>query len=337
MTDSLGMGRMALQLPEQMANALDGVLSTDIDALPHVSGISNVCVAGMGGSGMAGDLLGSLVADECPVPVAVLKSYRLPGYVDGRTFLMVVSFSGDTEEVLEVMHAGHDAGAKMLAVSAGGTVSKLASEWSIPWVEVDGAIPQPRAAIGALFVPLLVAMERTGLISGSVAGLRDAIAHLEHRRDQLQGDREPVEATARKLLEHIPLIWGSDGIASAAAIRLRSQLNENAKTMAAASMVPELCHNELAGWGQLGDVTRQLVTVVALRHAGEHEQVRRRFEFLRDVVAGSVSEVVELWAEGSTEVSRLFDLIFTGDMVSLEVARLEQIDPGPIPILDEMK
>ncbi|MCL5947906.1 MAG: hypothetical protein M1420_01905, partial [Actinobacteria bacterium] len=64
MIDSLGMSDAALRLPDQMAAALNGTLSAGIDILPHISGISNVCVAGMGGSGMAGDLLGSLVADE---------------------------------------------------------------------------------------------------------------------------------------------------------------------------------------------------------------------------------------------------------------------------------
>ncbi|MCL4433331.1 MAG: bifunctional phosphoglucose/phosphomannose isomerase [Actinobacteria bacterium] len=337
MIDSLGMSGVALRLPEQMAAALNGTLSADFDILPRVPGISNVCVAGMGGSGIAGDLLGSLVADECPVPVSVIKSYRLPRYVDEYTFLMVVSFSGNTEETLEVMHAGHEAGAKMLAVSTGGMVSKLALQWGVPWVEVDSDIPQPRAAIGALSVPLVVALERVGIVQGAVDKLRGAIAHLERRREQFLSDPAPVEAIAGKLLGHIPLIWGSDGLASAAAVRLRSQLNENAKVMAISSVVPELCHNELAGWGQLGDITRQLVTVVALRHAGEHEQVKRRFEFLRDVVSESVSDIVELWAGGDTDVSRLFDLIFAGDMVSLAVARLEQIDPGPVPILDQMK
>ena len=36
---------------------------------------------------------------------------------------------------------------------------------------------------------------------------------------------------------------------------------------------PELDHNEICGWGQHGDVTRQVITLVELRHDFEHPQV----------------------------------------------------------------
>src|SRR6266702_1287359 len=40
-----------------------------------------VVVAGMGGSGVAGDLLTALCARSCPIPVLSVGGHRLPGWV----------------------------------------------------------------------------------------------------------------------------------------------------------------------------------------------------------------------------------------------------------------
>jgi glucose/mannose-6-phosphate isomerase len=42
-------------------------------------------------------------------------------------------------------------------------------------------------------------------------------------------------------------------------------------------------------------------------------------------------------AEGEGPLAQLFDLILFGDFVSLHLAAQEGIDPGPVPILDEIK
>ena len=81
---------------------------------------------------------------------------------------------------------------------------------------------------------------------------------------------------------------------AAAALRWKCQINESAKTPAFWNVHPELCHNEVAGWGLNGDATRQLVTLVNLRHDAEHPQVSRRF----DLVTDALREVMaELYAE----------------------------------------
>lgn len=337
--DSLSMREAVTGLPLQMETALDNVTRSDMGMLRSYSGISNVVVAGMGGSGIIGDVLSAVVTGNCPVPVSVCKSYDPPAYVDDRTFFIALSFSGNTEETVEAMKSAYRRGAKIMAVSGGGTIAEMAADWGIPWFRVDNAIPQPRAAIGALFVPPYVAMETAGLVPDAISSLKDAIEQLKRRAAQANepGGIAMVSSAAKLVAGHIPLIWGSAGLGMVAASRLRTQINENAKAIAMSSTVPESCHNELAGWGQLGDVTRQLVAVVAMRDVGESEAMIRRYDFLREVVSESVSGIIELYAEGNTATARMFDLIFLGDLISLEVARIEQIDPGPVPVLDKMK
>ena len=122
-----------------------------------------------------------------------------------------------------------------------------------------------------------------------------------------------------------------------AAYRWKCQLNENAKEPAFYNVVPELNHNELAGWGQHGDMTRQVLTAVHLRHDFEPPRVARSFDFISETQQEVVASVHEVRAEGVGRLAQLFDLIAFGDFVSLFVAAQEGLDPGPIPVLDELK
>jgi glucose/mannose-6-phosphate isomerase len=122
-----------------------------------------------------------------------------------------------------------------------------------------------------------------------------------------------------------------------AAQRWRTQVNENAKAPAFSNMQPELCHNEVCGWGQSGDVTRQLISLIELRHDDEHPQVSRRFELVEDLVREVVASIIEVRAEGDGALAQLFDLMLMGDFVSLWLAAQEGIDPGPVPVLNDLK
>jgi glucose/mannose-6-phosphate isomerase len=135
----------------------------------------------------------------------------------------------------------------------------------------------------------------------------------------------------------MPVIYGGGGIGTAAAARWKAQCNENAKVPAWAASMPELCHNEICGWGQHGDITRQVFTLLQLRHDHEHPQITRRFELVSEIMREIVAGVEDVQAEGEGALAQLFDLVIQGDFVSLHLAANEGIDPGPIPVLDSLK
>jgi glucose/mannose-6-phosphate isomerase len=101
--------------------------------------------------------------------------------------------------------------------------------------------------------------------------------------------------------------------------------------------VPEACHNEAAGWGQHGDVTRQMLTLIFLRHDHEHPQVARRFDLLRELMLEVVGSIHAVDAQGDGLMAQLFDLVLVGDLVSLHLAAQQEVDPGPIPALEFIK
>ena len=69
----------------------------------------------------------------------------------------------------------------------------------------------------------------------------------------------------------------------------------------------------------------------------EHPQLARRFAFVSDVLREVVADIIEVRAQGEGDLAQLLDLMLVGDFVSLQLAAREGIDPGPVPILGELK
>jgi glucose/mannose-6-phosphate isomerase len=272
-----------------------------------------------------------------PVPIVVVKSYDLPDFVGQGSLVFAISFSGDTEETVEAAGEAMNAGASLVAVTSGGELARLADEWGAPVVPVPGTIPQPRAALGAMAVPPLIVLEDIGLFPGAAQWVALAVDQLKLRRDRLVVPGSTAEEVARRIGRTIPLVHGAQALGSAAALRWKAQVNENAKSPAFYAVYPELCHNEIAGWGQHGDITRQVITLVNLRHDAEHPQVVRRFDFVADVLREVVADIIEVRAEGEGDLAQLLDLVLVGDFVSLHLAAREGIDPGPVPVLEDLK
>ena len=335
--DTWSMLEATAGLAEQIEGAVEAAAAVDLSGLPPRDQIENVLVLGMGGSGVSGDLLTVAAGPFLPVPVVVVKGYEPPSYANENTLVFAMSFSGDTEETVDAVTTAALAGAPVVAVTRGGEIGRLAQSWHAPVVPVAEGIPAPRAGLGAMAAPPLVVLERLGLFPGATEWIHRAVDQLKRRRDALLVPGNEAEMLARRIGRTIPLVYGGSGIGHVAASRWKTQVNENAKAPAFANTVPELCHNEIAGWGQHGDMTRQVFSLVQLRHEHEHPQVMKRFELVTRWTEEVMGGVHEVRAEGDGALAQLLDLISFGDFVSLHLAFQEGVDPGPVPVLDEIK
>ena len=163
--DTVGMFDLAAALPEQVAAA--AALGAEVDGLPEREAIEQVVVLGMGGSGVAGDVLAAVAGPFMPVPVTVAKGYEAPASVGEGTLCFAISYSGDTEETVEAAQAAAVAGARMVVLSTGGELARLAAAWDAPHIVLPEC-PMPRAGIGSVSIPPLVILERIGLFPGAV-------------------------------------------------------------------------------------------------------------------------------------------------------------------------
>jgi glucose/mannose-6-phosphate isomerase len=340
MTDSMNFLDAVEGLPEQLAAAHEAAGKVHADAFPSADNIRNIVVMGMGGSGISGDVITAAFNDELPVPVTVLKQIRTPAFVGPATLAFAVSYSGDTEETVSMAQSAVEKGAQLVAVSRGGKIADIARDAGALHMPCpDGFLP--RAAIGTLVAPLAVTLFRMGLVPGAHAHLMQAQAQLAKRRDKckpsVEGAANPARELARQIGRTIPLIYGGGALGGVAAYRWKCDVNENAKAPAFSHQYPELDHNEICAWGQGGDVTRQLISLIELRHGFEHTRLSPRFEITREIIDECVHQVLEVQAEGEGRLAQLLDLMYVGDWVSCYLALQNDVDPGPIDAIFELK
>jgi glucose/mannose-6-phosphate isomerase len=119
------------------------------------------------------------------------------------------------------------------------------------------------------------------------------------------------------------------------AYRWKTQINENAKAPAFAAELPELDHNELVGW----DGAREFgaFSAVFLDDSDLHPRVRQRVELTRGLIASRGGATFRIESIGQTRLQRLVSLVLLGDLVSLYLAALRGVDPGPVTVVDSLR
>ena len=322
-------------LPEQMSVA---AAEASAAVLPEVVP-SGVAVVGMGGSGVAGDVLAAVAGPDMVVPVLPVKGYELPACVSAGWLVLAVSFSGETEEVLSATQEALERDVDVIALTRGGSLEAMVGGAGGSVIAATADVPQPRAAIAALSVPGLVLVDRLGLVPEDAVSVERAATQAARRRDacvpEVPSERNPAKQLAAALHGRLPVFYGGGPLGSLAAYRSKCDVNENAKAHAFSHEYPELCHNEICGWG--ASEGRPDGVVVHLRTGFEHPQVARRMDIVAGIVEEWGVEVREVTAEGDGGLARLFDVVTVTQWASLYLAFLSDVDPGPIPPIDRLK
>jgi glucose/mannose-6-phosphate isomerase len=306
--------------------------------LPSAEGLRSVAVCGMGGSGIAGEVVRGLFGGKLGVPLVSVKGYLLPAHCDRDTLVVASSFSGNTEETVAAYSEAVSRGCRVLVMASGGELAVLAEADHVPLVPLPSDIPVPRAALGVMAGMLIGLFDAVELLPP--AGHR--IAATAGDLDQLAGELGPgrpeernrAKELARWLEGRIPVVWSSEGVAEAAALRWKTQMNENAKVPAFASTLSELDHNEVEGWSAGSGAPFGLVV---LRHGAEHPRTEARVRATLESIETAALPWTEARVEGTDPWTSAFGLILLGDFVSTYLAVLRGVDPMPIPTLMGLK
>lgn len=335
MPDSLGFREAVYGLPEQVEAAWRRLTVTG--PLPDHDEVANVLVLGTGAAGWVGDLLAAVAGPFMPVPLTVHKSFDPPSFVDPTTLVVAISASGNAPETVAATTTCIEAGAQLFVVTSGGQLGAMADGTEAPTVflpvaDTPNPVP-PRARIGALAVPVLSAFERLGFFPGGREWIAAAIHQLKARRDALSQDDNEAQALARALAGTMPVVYGGGALGRAAITRWKDQLNQSAKSPSWVGVLPDVVHGEMAGWGQHGDVTRQVLSLVLLRHDEEPPEVSEQFAQVEAWTDEVMAGIHTVQAEGEGALAQLLDLVLFGDVVALELADRYGIDPGPTPVL----
>jgi glucose/mannose-6-phosphate isomerase len=333
--DSTSLREHVLGRPEQLHTVL--AASGDVEGLPDRDAIASVVVVGSGEAALAGDLIAAVAGPFMAVPLVVHRGYELPSFVGPDTLVIALSASGATAETLAPTEAAYEAGAALVSVTRpDSTLAELSATWRTPLVAVDPDTSL-RTELVPLAIPPLILLEDLGLFPGAREWVVRAAAQLVRRRDEIVAGVDPALRIAHTIGRTIPLIYAAGPLGLVAARRWKHQVNLSAKVPAFSNALPDLCHNEIAGWGQHGDVTRQVFTRVDLRHDHEHPDDGSRFDQVGEMTLEVVADVARLDAQGEGALAQVLDLTFVGDLCAVEMALAEGVDPGPIPAVEALR
>lgn len=313
--DSLGMFAAARSVPQATEAA---ILAAQDAALPDQRDVRAAVLVGEGSGRWAAEVVAAFCAPSAQVPVLVAAPGARPVFADESTLVV---------EIVATPSSGADA-----AVSPALVIGDAL-------VPLGITVPHARAALGALPAAALVVLQRAGVADGVDRALDHAIVQLHRRRDELLPDGARADTAARKLARRIgrlfPAVYGEGDVGRLAARRWKQQCNVNAKAPAFCGALPDVFHDEVAGFGQHGDVTRQVLCAVLLRHDHESSRADAQFAALDEILVESMAAVHEVRAAGEGTLAQLLDLAYVGDVVSLELAAQEGLDPGPAPALQQ--
>ncbi len=334
--DALDSGHMMadiVAMPEQLGDALWRVESAGIEPLDTPGGL---VVAGMGGSAMGGALARAALADQASRPILAASGYGLPPWTTPDTTVLCASYSGNTEETLACFESAGALGARRIVVTSGGILAQQARAEAVPVIPIPGGF-EPRAAIAYLLVSALEVAALCGAGPRLAAELDVTASHLEGLVAQWgpdAGEDAEPKLLARRLVGSVPVIAGA-GLTATVAYRWKTQINENAGVPAFSSELPELDHNEIAGW--MGAGTLGPFSAVFLDDCDSHPRLRRRIELTEHYLAPHAHDTAVIVTRGSSALERVCSLVLFGDLLSCYLAALGGVDPTAAPPLEDLK
>ncbi|MEV8633691.1 bifunctional phosphoglucose/phosphomannose isomerase [Streptosporangium sp. NPDC051023] len=346
--DPSGMLRAVAASAAQVRASYRGAREADLAQVTRDGRPRAIVVAGMGGSGIAGDILNAVCGHGVPLPIVTVRSYQLPGWVGATDLVVAVSCSGKTEETLAVAMEAVRRGCRLLVLAAADSpLHAVARQAGAPFVPVNTG-GQPRAAVWALSIPLVVAAAELGLVQADDEVFETVAKRLEDVAHQCRPTSEsfinPGKSLAMELAETVPMIWGTSPPAAVAAYRWASQLNENGKYPAVWGEIPEVNHNQVVAFdGPLAqrdifsDEAGRSLRLFMLRDVEEHPQVARRREASVRMAEDRGVPVTQIVAEGLHPLERLATLIELGDYATTYLALGYGIDPTPVSAITELK
>lgn len=304
--------------------------------------VKSVVVAGMGASALGGHMVKALFGTKLTVSWEVASDYHLPGYAGRDTLVILSSYSGSTEETLSCAKEAIKCGAKILVLTGGGELAKLARKNNWPgyvWKAGHNPCGSPRMGLGYSLFGLLIWLGKLGIIKFGAGEIKKAIAAIEDRLPEWvvesTWERNQAKFLAQKMLGKVPAFLVPASLAGNAHA-WANQINENAKSFSNWFAFPEVNHHLMEGLVKPAEAAKQIVFVLA-ESASEDAKTQKRIALTKEVIKKSGWEYVSYHLQEKDRLAQAFELLALGGFVSFYLAMLYEIDPTPIPAVNYFK
>ncbi|MFA6428561.1 MAG: SIS domain-containing protein [Candidatus Buchananbacteria bacterium] len=291
--------------------------------------IEQVVICGMGGSGLAGHILRSLLAEQLKLPFYLINDYYLPSFVKAKTLIIICSYSGNTQEVLATARIAKQKKAKVFVISGGGKLNSLAQQNNWPSYVVNKKLNPsllPNLGVIQMFVSQLVFLQKIKLSKLTSQEIRQSAEDIYKRRQQIFY----VAKKYAKQLAGRPVVIVASEFLSGNAHALANQINEIAKQFAVYLLLPELNHHLLEGLSQPPVVVKKFKFLFfdSINYSIIN---RHRLELTRKVLAKQKIVSLKYQLSSSQKLEQILEGLLFSFYLSLSLSELNQVNPLALP------
>lgn len=306
------------------------------------SQVTNILVAGMGGSNFPAICAKDLIAGQLQIPMGIISDYHLPAFVNENTLVILSSYSGNTEEIISCANEALEKKAKVTAITSGGKIGELLKSHGLPGYFFDPSLNpsgQPRMGVGYTLFGLLGLFKALKFISLSDDDVKLA---LEFGRQYMAKNVAEVPTTenqakqlATVLKNKFAFIVGAEFLKGFAK-GFANQINESGKMIAEPHFLPELNHHLMEGLSY-PTCLHQDGLFLFINSALYSDKIKRRAEITKQVVDKQQvsTRVVEL--TGPTPLSQVVEGFILSGFTTFYLAMLFDQNPASIPWVDFFK
>ncbi len=312
-----------LNFPRQLS------YSPEIINAVNLSRKNKFIVCGLGGSALPAGLL--KIANPY-LDLLIHRDYglpRVPDYFLCGSLLIFSSYSGNTAEVIDALHAALSAHLDVAIITSGGALLKIAESRHLPHIIIPDSSLPPRLALGYAAAALLkiIGAER------ELSTLSSAATFLNLSRAESRG-RE----LATLFSNHLPIIYAST-VNFPLAYAWKTKINETAKIPAFANVFPELNHNEIESFDP-APAARPLTApfhFIFLHDPADSALIKKRADVCRRLFTDRHLPVTIESISGENHWAKIFESLLVADWLSLFLAKQYGAAPAPVPLIEEFK
>lgn len=323
--DPSGMHKIYDQWPEMAKNAYFTNLP-----LTSFSDIDHIVIAGMGGSGAIGDLFSSILAKN-DIHVTLVKGYLLPKTVDVNTLVITISVSGNTVETLNVLKIAKNLNCNLIAFSSGGKMQEFCIQNKIKHYVIKKT-HSPRSSFITYIYSLLKILRP--ILPITEFDVMESIEELEKIQKLINSgnitETNP-SLVLSKWIQNVPIIYYPYGL-QAVAIRFKSSLHENTKSHAIIEDVIESSHNGIIAWE-----TPSSFQPILIQGPDDYFKTKERWQILKKYFDENNIKYYDVNSVRGNILSKLIELIYRLDYVTIYKAISSEIDPSTIKSIDFIK
>ncbi len=325
------------KIPYQIKESLEIVESNKFEKLFK---INNIIFNGMGGSAISGDIIQVLLSNRLNIPIFVNRNGELPKWANKNTLVISQSYSGNTEETLSAFKHAYQKKCKNISISSGGKLEEYCLNRGTKHVKIPSGY-LPRSAIAYFLFISLKILEKIGLTTNifkiNTEEIIETIEYLINNNNKnVLKENNLSKQIAQTIYGTIPQIYGWD-IYSPIAKRWSTQFNENSKIISKFDIVSESNHNDIVGWSQNNEISKKFSCILFRDRDLESIYMSARLDFMKILYNDVAANLIEIEAKGKNLISKMLYTLHLGDFTSCYLAILRNIDPAPVPIIDELK